>query len=69
MSTIKLLKTMRAAMKDQKITQEYLAKFVGVSRPTMSMFLSGKRELGNDTLQSLLYKLGIIELGNKKRGM
>ena len=62
MSTIKLLKEIRRAMADQRVSQEFLAASIGVSRPTISMFLAGKRELSYDTLRSLLYKLGLTNL-------
>lgn len=45
------------AMEKHGLTHTRLAKMAGVSRPTISMYLSGKRSLSVKTLGKLVKKL------------
>lgn len=61
--------TLRALRKDHKVTQEELAKAVGVSKSSINMYERGEREPGIETLNKIAKYFHIsmnILLGNKE---
>jgi transcriptional regulator with XRE-family HTH domain len=51
--------TIKKAMKARKVKSIDLASYIGVTRSTMSLFLNGKCNLGQEKLQIMLIYLGI----------
>lgn len=51
--------TIKEAMKIRKIKAKDLADHVGVSKSTMSLFLSGKINFRQDNIETILEHLGI----------
>lgn len=51
--------TIKEAMKIRKIKAKDLADHVGVSKSTMSIFLSGKINFRQDNIETILEHLGI----------
>lgn len=57
--------TIREAMIFRKVKSKDLAEYIGVAKSTMSLFLNGKTNLGQDKIEVILGFLG-IELVMKK---
>lgn len=51
--------TIKAAMKEKGITAKVVAEYVGITRCSMSLFLSGKMDLRTSNLEKVLIILDI----------
>lgn len=51
--------TIKEAMKIRKVKSKDLADFVGVTKSTMSLFLNGKTNLGQEKIEAMFDLLGI----------
>lgn len=55
----------KEAMQFRKLKSKDLAEFIGVTKSTMSLFLNGKMNLGQDKIEALFEFLNISLLINK----
>lgn len=51
--------TIKKAMKIRKVKAITLAEYIGVARSTMSLFLNGKLNLGQEKIEKIFAFLGI----------
>lgn len=51
--------TIKEAMKLRKVKAIDLANHIGITRSTMSLFINGKMNLGQDKIEAILEYLGI----------
>lgn len=51
--------TIKKAMKIRKVKAIALAEYIGVARSTMSLFLNGKLNLGQEKIEKIFVFLGI----------
>ena len=54
-----ILEAIKEGMKIRGVKAKNLAEYVGITKSTMSLFLSGKTKLGQDKLDALLIYLNI----------
>lgn len=64
--SIMLRKAIKEAMEAKGVSQVELASFLGISTPSMSNYLSGKRKISIENIEKALVYLGLeIVLKNK----
>lgn len=51
--------SIKEAMKIRKVKAKDLAQEIGVARSTMSLFLNGKKNLGQEKIEAIFRHLGI----------
>lgn len=56
----------KEAMKFRKVKSKDLAESIGVTKSTMSLFLNGKMNLGQDNIEAIFKFLNISLLVDKK---
>lgn len=59
-------KTIKEAMKIRKVKSKDLAEHIGLSESSMSLFLNGKMNLGQNKIESILEYLNIGLVINKQ---
>lgn len=57
--SIMLRKAIKEAMKAKGVSQVELASFLGISTPSMSNYLSGKRKISIENIEKALVYLGL----------